>query len=89
MVVFGRETEAGPVGHSTGLRGGVRSTFSREEWICPTLLGQRERLSHTGTARRKRMSGVCGLAREAYTACVLDFPLLNVHQFELPQLSDE
>jgi hypothetical protein len=28
MVVFGRETEAGPVGHSPGLRGGVGSTFS-------------------------------------------------------------
>jgi hypothetical protein len=30
MVVFGRETEADPVGHSAGLRGGVESTFSRE-----------------------------------------------------------
>jgi hypothetical protein len=31
MVVFGRETEAGPVGHSAGLRGGVGSTFSQEQ----------------------------------------------------------
>jgi hypothetical protein len=29
MVVVGRETEAGPAGHSTKLRGGVGSTFSR------------------------------------------------------------
>jgi hypothetical protein len=31
IVVFGRETEAGPMGHSAGLRGGVRSTFSQEQ----------------------------------------------------------
>jgi hypothetical protein len=30
MVVFGRETEAGPMGHSAGLRGRVGSTFSRD-----------------------------------------------------------
>jgi hypothetical protein len=30
MVVFGRETEVSPMGHSAGLRGGVRSTFSQE-----------------------------------------------------------
>jgi hypothetical protein len=28
MVVFGRETEADPVDHSAGLRGGVRSSAS-------------------------------------------------------------
>jgi hypothetical protein len=31
MVVFGRETEVGPVGHSARLRGGVKSTFSLEQ----------------------------------------------------------
>jgi hypothetical protein len=31
MIVFGRETEAGPTGYSTGLRGGVVSTFSQEQ----------------------------------------------------------
>jgi hypothetical protein len=30
MVVFEREIEVGPTGHSTGLRGGVGSTFS---WV--------------------------------------------------------
>jgi hypothetical protein len=29
MVVFERETDVGPVGHSVGLRGGVGSTFFR------------------------------------------------------------
>jgi hypothetical protein len=29
LVLFGRETEAGPIGHSTELRSGVGSTFSR------------------------------------------------------------
>jgi hypothetical protein len=51
-----------PTDHSAGLRGGVESTFYREQCICPTLLDQRERLPRTGTARRKRTSGVHGLA---------------------------
>jgi hypothetical protein len=58
MVVFGRETEAGPTGHSAGLRGGVENTFSREQWICPILLGQRERLPRMGIAREKRTCDV-------------------------------
>jgi hypothetical protein len=37
------------------------SLFLRSSRIHPTLLGQRERLPHTRTARRKCMSGVCGL----------------------------
>jgi hypothetical protein len=48
----------GPAGHSVGLRGGVRSTFSRELCIRPILLIQCQRLSRKGTARKKRMSGV-------------------------------
>jgi hypothetical protein len=31
MVVFGREIEVGPMGHSVRLRGGVGSTFSQEQ----------------------------------------------------------
>jgi hypothetical protein len=31
VVVFGRETEVGPVGHLAGLRGGVGSTFSQKQ----------------------------------------------------------
>jgi hypothetical protein len=56
--------------------------------IRPTLLGQRERLPCTETARRKRASGVRGLAREAYVSCVLDFPCrvyidLNYRDFRI------
>jgi hypothetical protein len=73
MVVVGRETGASPVGHSTRLRGGLGSTFSQEQCIRPTLFGQHERLLHTGTARWKRTSGICGLTREGYVSCVSDF----------------
>jgi hypothetical protein len=31
MVVFGRETEAGHVGYSVGMRGGVGSSFSQKQ----------------------------------------------------------
>jgi hypothetical protein len=31
---------------------------------------------HTGTARRKHTSGVCGLVRKAYVLCVLGFPYM-------------
>jgi hypothetical protein len=78
----------GPADHSVGLRGGVGSTFSREQCIHPTLLTTHERLPHTGTAYRKRTSGVHGLAWEAYVLCWLGFPLQGVHQFESPRLSD-
>jgi hypothetical protein len=64
----------GPVGYSAWLRGGVGVTFSRELCFRPTLLGQREKLPHTGTACRKRTSDGCGLAWEAYMSCILDFP---------------
>jgi hypothetical protein len=84
MVVFRRETEAGPAGHSVGLRGGVGSTFSQEQLIYPTLLGQRERLPRTGTVRRKRTW--IG-ARSVRVMCIR-FPLQGVHRFESPRLSD-
>jgi hypothetical protein len=41
-----------------------------------------ERLSHTGTARRKRTPGMRGLEWEAYVACWSGFPLQDVHRFE-------
>jgi hypothetical protein len=50
----------GLIDHSAGLRGEVGSTFSREQHIRPTLLTTHERLSRTGTTRRKRTLGVCG-----------------------------
>jgi hypothetical protein len=57
----GREVESGAL-------------FQGSISIRPTLLGQRERLPHTGTTNRKRMSGVCGLAQKAYVLCVSSFP---------------
>jgi hypothetical protein len=74
--------------HSAGLRGGIGSTFSREQCIRPTLLMTRERLPRSGTAQRKRMLGVHGLAWQAYVSCWSDFPLQGVHHFESLRLSD-
>jgi hypothetical protein len=65
----------GPVDHSVGLRGGVGSTFSREQCIRPTLLMTHEGLPRTGTARRKRMLSIRGLAWEIYVSCWSGFPL--------------
>jgi hypothetical protein len=56
--------------------------------VCFNFMGSCERLSRTGTARRKRMAGVRGLESEAYVVCWSGFPLQGVHRFELPRLSD-
>jgi hypothetical protein len=48
------------------------------------FLGANERLSRTGTAHRKRTSGVRGLEWEAYVACWSGFPLQGVHRFKSP-----
>jgi hypothetical protein len=56
--------------------------FLRSSRVCPTLLMASERLPRMGTARRKHMSGVRRLVREAYVSCVLGFPLQGVHRFE-------
>jgi hypothetical protein len=42
---------------------------------CFDFVRASERLSHTGTARRKRTLGVHRLEWEAYVACCLGFPL--------------
>jgi hypothetical protein len=51
---------------------------------CFDFVGASERLSRTGTACRKRMSGVLGLEWETYVACWSGFPLQGVHRFESP-----
>jgi hypothetical protein len=53
-------------------------------WLSRLLpgVGASERLSHTGTTRRKRTPGVRGLEWKAYVACWSGFPLQGVHQFE-------
>jgi hypothetical protein len=55
---------------------------------CFDFVGASERLSCTGTARRKRVPGVHGLECEAYVACWSGFPLQGVDRFESPRLSD-
>jgi hypothetical protein len=77
----------GSAGPSAGLRVGVRSTFFQKLCIRPTLLGQRERLPHTGTTCKKRMSGIRRLVRKAYVSYVLGFLLHGVYQFESSRLS--
>jgi hypothetical protein len=52
------------------------------------FVGASERLSHTGTAPRKRTPVVRGLEWEAYVACWSGFPLQGVHRFESPRLLD-
>jgi hypothetical protein len=75
------KTTAGPVCLSLPrLLPGVGAYFD--------IVGASERLSRTGTARRKRTPGVHGLEWEAYVACWSGFPLQGVHQFESPRLLD-
>jgi hypothetical protein len=51
---------------------------------CFNFVGASERLSRTGTTRRKRTPGMRGLEWEAYVACWSGFPLQGVHRFESP-----
>jgi hypothetical protein len=55
---------------------------------CFDFVGASERLSRTGTTRRKRMPDMCGLEWEAYVTCWSGFPLQGVHRFESPRLSN-
>jgi hypothetical protein len=66
----------------------VGSPSSWEKWAFSTLSMTRERLPRTGTARRKRTSGVRGLACEAYVMCWSGFLIQGVHRFESPRLPD-
>jgi hypothetical protein len=51
---------------------------------CFNFVGANERLSRTGTARRKRTPDVHELEWEAYMVCWLGFPLQGVHRSESP-----
>jgi hypothetical protein len=55
---------------------------------CFNFVGASERLSRTGTARKKRTPDVRGLKWEVYVACCSGFPLQSVHRFESSRLSD-
>jgi hypothetical protein len=64
----------------------VRSPFSHEQWLCPTLSTTHERLPRTGTTRRKRALSIRGLVWEAYVSYWSGFPLQGTHRFESPRL---
>jgi hypothetical protein len=69
MAVLGEKLGVGPMDHSAGLGVVSEALFLRSSRVCPTLLMASKRLPRMGTARRKRMRGVCGLARKAYVSC--------------------
>jgi hypothetical protein len=50
----------GPAGHSARLRGGVGSTFSWKQCICPTLLTTSERLPYADHMRYVWSRGIRG-----------------------------
>jgi hypothetical protein len=79
MVALGEKLGGEPADRSVGVLGIVLGAlFLGSSRVCPILLTASEGLPHTGTAHRKRMSGVCGLTSEAYMSCVLGFLLLGV-----------
>jgi hypothetical protein len=86
---LGRETGYRPMNRSTDvlliMSGAVFLRSSGSVHRCWWL---HERVRRMGTTRRKRTSGVFGLAWEAYVSYWSDFSLQGVHQFESPQLSD-
>jgi hypothetical protein len=62
IVWLRREAGYGPMDQSAGVLWIVLGAhFFGSTEICPNLLASRERLPCTGTAHRKRTSGVCGL----------------------------
>jgi hypothetical protein len=63
MAVGGEKLGGGPADRSAGvLRIVTGALFLRSSRVHPTLLDQCQRLPRMGTARRKRMSDVRGLA---------------------------
>jgi hypothetical protein len=75
MAVLGEKLGGGPMDHSAGLRVVSGALFLGNSRVRPTLLVACERLPRTGTARRKRTPGVCGLAWEACVSCWSGLPL--------------
>jgi hypothetical protein len=52
------------------------------------FVGASERLSRTGTDRRKRTSGHAWTGVGSICGMLVGFPLQGVHRFESPRLSD-
>jgi hypothetical protein len=74
MAVLGEKLGDEPANHSAGLEVVSGALFLRSSSVCPMLLVACERLQRMGTDRRKRTSGVRGLAWQAYVSCWSDFP---------------
>jgi hypothetical protein len=62
------------MGHSAGLRSGVRSTFSWEKCIRPTLLMTHERLLYVDHVRYIWLRVIHGLSVESVWHVGQDFP---------------
>jgi hypothetical protein len=75
MAVLGEKLSGGPMNHSVGLGVVLGALFLGSSRVRPTVLVAYERLPCTGTAGRKRTSGIRGLAWKAYVACWSGFPL--------------
>jgi hypothetical protein len=58
MTVLGKKLGGGPADHSAGLKVVSGALFLRSSRVRPTLIMAYERLPRTGTAHRKRTSGV-------------------------------
>jgi hypothetical protein len=75
MAVLGEKLGDGPTDHSAGLGVVSGALFLGSSRVRPTLLMACKRLPHTGTAHRKRTSGVRGLTWKVYVLCWLGFSL--------------
>jgi hypothetical protein len=75
MTVLGEKLGGESVDHSAELGVVSGALFLGSSRVHPTLLVACERLLCIGTAHRKRMPSVRGLAWEAYVSCGSDFPL--------------
>jgi hypothetical protein len=84
MAVLGEKLGGGLADHSARLGVVSGSLFLGSSRVRLMLLVACERLPRTGTAHRKCMPGVRGLAWETYMSCWSGFPLQGVHQFESP-----
>jgi hypothetical protein len=70
MIVFKRETEAGPADHSAGLRAEARSTFFESSESIQLCWVSMKGCHVWGLPTES----VCGPAQEAYMSCISGFP---------------
>jgi hypothetical protein len=66
----------------------VKSPFSREQWLCPSLLMTSWKVVIRGPCEIRIVDGHTRTKHEKHMACWSGFPLQGVHRFESPWLSD-